>query len=68
MKIDFLIRRDNKLIPIEVKSSEAYSLSSLKQFKKCFSGKVGLQYVLYDEDIKREEETIYLPYYMASVL
>ena len=68
MEIDFLIRRDNKLIPIEVKSSEAYSLSSLKQFKKCFNGKVGLQYVLYDGDIKREEEIIYLPYYMASVL
>ena len=68
MEIDFLIRRDNKLIPIEVKSSKAYSLSSLKQFKKCFSSKVGLQYVLYDGDIKREEEIIYLPYYMASVL
>ena len=42
MEIDFLIRRQNKIIPIEVKSSETYSLSSLKTFKKTFSGKVGL--------------------------
>ena len=68
MEIDFLIRRQNKIIPIEVKSSETYSLSSLKTFKKTFSGKVGLQYVLYDGDIKRDGEIVYLPYYMASVI
>jgi predicted AAA+ superfamily ATPase len=68
MEIDFLIRRQNKIIPIEVKSSETYSLSSLKTFKKTFSGKVGLQYVLYNGDIKRDGEIVYLPYYMASVI
>ena len=33
MEIDFLIRRNNKLIPIEVKSSSAESIISLKKFK-----------------------------------
>ena len=68
MKIDFLIRRNNKIIPIEVKSSNAKSVESLKLFKKTFSNKIGLQYVLYDGDIKRDDEVIYLPYYVATVL
>lgn len=68
MVIDFLIRRNNKLIPIEVKSSSAESIISLKKFKTAFSNKIGLQYVLYDGDIKRNEEIVYLPYYMVNVL
>jgi len=68
MEIDFLIRRENKVIPIEVKSSSAKSIVSLKKFKVAFSNKIGLQYVLYNGDIKREEETIYLPYYMIYIL
>ena len=68
MEIDFLIRRENKLIPIEVKSSSAKSITSLKKFKSSFLNKIGLQYVLYDGDIKKDEEIIYLPYYMVNVL
>ena len=68
MEIDFLIRRNNKVIPIEVKSSSSHSISSLKKFKNAFSCKIGMQYVLHDGDIKREDEIIYLPYYMVCVL
>lgn len=68
LEIDFLIRRDNKIIPVEVKSSSAESISSLKKFKEMFNTKVGLQYVLYDGDIKRDGEIIYLPYFMASII
>jgi len=68
LEIDFLIRRNNKIIPIEVKSSSAESISSLKKFKEIFNTKVGLQYVLYDGDIKRDGEIIYLPYFMASII
>lgn len=68
LEIDFLIRRDNKVIPIEVKSSSAESISSLKKFKDMFNTKVGLQYVLYDGDIKRDGEIIYLPYFMVSIV
>ena len=68
LEIDFLIRRDNKIIPVEVKSSSEESISSLKKFKEMFNTKVGLQYVLYDGDIKRDGEIIYLPYFMASII
>lgn len=68
MEIDFLIRMDRKVVPIEVKSGDKFSANSLMKFKKKFSNKIGLQYVLYDGDIKREKEVIYIPYFMASIL
>ncbi|MBQ9015706.1 MAG: hypothetical protein IJ109_06235 [Firmicutes bacterium] len=68
MEIDFLIRKDRKVIPIEAKSGKTFAIKSLEKFKKKFTNKVGLQYVLHDGDIKREGEIIYLPYYMAAVL
>ena len=67
-EIDFLIRKDRKVIPIEAKSGKTYTVKSLEKFKKKFSNKIGLQYVLHEGDIKREDEIIYLPYYIASVL
>lgn len=68
MEIDFLIRKAKKVVPVEVKSGREFAAKSLRNFKTKFSNKVGLQYVLYDGDIKRDEEVIYLPYYMAAVL
>ena len=68
IEIDFLIRRNNKLIPIEVKSGKNISLSSLKGFKTMFSNKIGKSYVLYEGDIKKEEDIIYLPLYMACLI
>ena len=68
MEIDFVIRRDRKSIPIEVKSGNGFTISSLIKYKKMFSNRIGLQYVLYEGDIKREGEIVYLPYFMASVL
>ena len=68
MEIDFLIRKDKKVIPIEVKSSSNYSIRSLEKFKEKYGNRVGLQYVLHDGDIKRDGEIVYLPYYMASII
>ncbi len=68
MEIDFLIRKDRKVIPIEAKSGKAYTTKSLLKFKTKFTNKAGLQYVLHEGDLKRENEVIYLPYYMAAVL
>ena len=68
MEIDFLIRKAKKVVPLEVKSGREFAAKSLRNFKTKFSNKVGLQYILYDGDIKRDEEVIYLPYYMAAVL
>lgn len=68
LEIDFLIRDGGKVIPIAVKSSKSFTTRSLRKFKAKFSNRIGLQYVLYEGDVKREGEVVYLPYYMASVL
>ena len=45
-----------------------HTTKSLEKFKKKFSNKIGLQYVLHEGDIKREQEIVYLPYYIASII
>lgn len=68
IEIDFLIRKDDKVIPIEVKSSNSFALYSLKKFKEKFQKRVGESIVLYDGDIKKVGDIIYLPYYLATLL
>ena len=48
--------------------TEELSIITRKKFKEMFNCKIGLQYILYDGDIKRNGEIIYLPYFMASLL
>lgn len=68
LEIDFIIRRNKKIIPIEVKSSDNYTISSLIKYKKTFNNKIGVQYVLHDGDIRKEGEVIYLPYFLACII
>ncbi len=68
MEIDFLIRQNRKVVPIEVKSGDRFSTKSLDKFKKKFNNKIGIQYILYDGDIKVDGEVIRLSYFMASIL
>ena len=68
MEIDFLIRKEKKVVPVEVKSGREFAAKSLRNFKTKFSNRIGFQYVLYDGDVKRDNEVIYLPYYMAALL
>lgn len=68
MEIDFLIRHNNKVCPVEVKSTNNYTISSLTKFKNTFNKKIGTLYVLHNEDIKVEDNITYLPYYMAFCL
>jgi len=67
-EVDFIIRDKNKIIPIEVKSSNGFSVKSLIDFRTAFSDKVGRGIILCESDIRSEGELIYLPYFMASVL
>ena len=68
MEVDFLVRMDRKVVPIEAKSGKEYTVKSLLKFKEKFSDKVGKQIVLHDGDLKREGDLIFLPYYMSFVI
>ena len=68
MEIDFLITKNNKITPIEVKSGNNTSHSSLDKFKNKFSSKIGNAYILYSKDVMIKDEIVYLPIYMTMFL
>lgn len=68
MEIDFLIAENKKISPIEVKSSQYRSHSSLDKFKKKFQNKIGESFILYPKDVMEKDGIWHLPLYMASCL
>ena len=68
MEIDFLITQGKKICPIEVKSGNYRSHSSLDKFRKKFSAKIGQPYILYTKDVMMKDEILHLPLYMAMFL
>ncbi len=73
MEIDFLITKNkitsrHNIQGIEVKSTKRYTLSSLKKFKAKYAEYADACYVLHTSDFKEEDDIIYLPVYMASMM
>lgn len=68
MEIDFLIAEGKKIAPIEVKSGNYRSHSSLDKFRKKFSDKIGNSYILYTKDVLKKDGILHLPVYMAMFL
>lgn len=68
-EIDFLVEKDNKVLPIEVKSGKDYkrhsALSNLLE-NKDFRCEKGL--VFCNENIEKKDKKIYLPIYMVMFL
>lgn len=68
MEIDFLITEGKKIAPVEVKSGNYRSHSSLDKFRKHFSSVIGNSYILYTKDVMVKDGIIHLPLYMAGLL
>lgn len=73
MEIDFLIQKPiitsrHNISPIEVKSSNRYTLTSLKKCINKYSNYLSTPYVLHSTDLKIEDGITYLPIYMAPLL
>lgn len=72
IEIDFLISNKSKtrykIYPIEVKSSERYSITSLKRFMEKFSDRIGQAYVIDTKNLRKKENIIYIPAYMTMCL
>ena len=67
-EIDFLLSRESKICPIEVKSSGYNTHASLDAFCKKFSHIVERRYLINTKDLKKDKETLLLPVYMTSFL
>jgi len=68
MEVDFLITEGKKISPVEVKSGNYRSHSSIDKFRKHFSSVIGNSYILYTKDVMIKDGIIHLPLYMAELL
>lgn len=67
-EIDFLISRDNKICPIEVKSGGYSTHSSIDEFVRKFSGRIRDKYLIYTKDFKKDKDTVLLPIYLTQFI
>lgn len=65
-EIDFILQKDNDVIPIEVKSSENLKAKSLTQYRKNFSPKYSVRTSL--AQYKVDNDLYHIPLYMVEML
>lgn len=72
IEVDFLLSNNSKLkykmYPVEVKSTERYSVKSLTRFQETFRERIGGSYVIHPKNLKVEASTLYIPAYMTFCL
>ena len=72
MEIDFILSNNSKLkykiFPIEVKSSDKYTTTSLNRFKESFRQRIGGCYVIHPKNLTIKDDTICIPAYMTFCL
>ncbi|MFT0899042.1 ATP-binding protein [Candidatus Methanoprimaticola sp. MG2] len=68
IEIDFLVVRNGKICPIEVKSSDHLSHSSLDKFRNKFGKRLGDSFILYTKDMREVDGIRCLPLYMAAFI
>jgi len=67
-EIDFLLSRGNKICPIEVKSSGYKTHASLDAFQKKFSSRIGVRYLVYPKDLRKDRDLLCVPVFMTMLL
>lgn len=67
-EIDFLLSSGNKICPMEVKSGNYRSHTSLDLFCDKYSKRIKEKYVVHTKDYKWENGISYLPVYMVPFL
>lgn len=72
IEIDFIISNKSKtkykIFPIEVKSTERYSIKSLERFIEKYEERIGQAYVIHTKNFKIEGKIMYIPAYMTMCL
>lgn len=59
---------DSRRCPIEVKSTQRYTTSSLNKFHDKFKAYLQTSYVIHSGDLKIDDGIVYLPLYMTPML
>jgi len=72
IEIDFIISNAGKLkykiYPIEVKSKEKYTTTSLNRFSEIFRNRVGGSFVIHPKNLRVDQNCVYIPPYMTFCL
>lgn len=67
-EVDFLLSRNEKVCPLEVKSSGYQSHASLDEFYKKYPSRVSERYLVYTKDFRKQDGIFYIPAYMAWLI
>ncbi|MCR5291970.1 MAG: AAA family ATPase [Eubacterium sp.] len=67
-EIDFLLVKNKKICPVEVKSSGYLSHKSFDYFIEKYPIKVQDRYIIYTKDLKFKDGITYIPVYMTGLL
>lgn len=67
-EIDFLTTDNNKLVPIEVKSSKTNNHKSINEFSKKYSAKISRKILFSQDDISHDESLEFKPIYLAPLV
>lgn len=72
IEIDFLISNKSKtryrIFPIEVKSTDRYSTTSLERFIEKYENRIGQAYVIHTKNLRVADKILYIPAYMTNCL
>ena len=73
MEIDFLIAKPSitskhNISPIEVKSTNRYTISSLEKCVRKYKNNLSTPYVIHTSDLAEKDGIVYLPLYMTPLL
>ena len=73
MEIDFLISSNkvtskHNIIPIEVKSGERYTFSSLAKLNNKYKDYLAEPIIIHTKDLKEDDGILYIPVYMTGLL
>ena len=67
-EIDFLIARESKICPLEIKSSGYKRHVSLDVFGQKYARHIAEKYLIYTKDLQKDQEVLCLPVYMTPFL
>lgn len=67
-EVDFLLSRDNKICPLEVKSSGYATHASLDAFASKYSSRIRDKYLIYTKDLRKDHDVALLPIFMTLFL
>ncbi len=66
--IDFVLTNWKKIFPIEVKSSNYKTHTSIDEFSKKYHQYIDKKYIIYSKNYLKDDNYIYLPIYMTYLL